>query len=132
MRVTIAASGQGRFQEELDFAEDCYSSGYKPMLLVLDPTPSTKYSDLKKQFERHGGQALSGEEAWQHIASKSGEVMSTFIAKYVKKPLEVVEANDELESLTIKPEDGNFSIFIGDTEIIKRAQLQSDSDSVEI
>lgn len=37
MRVTIAASGQGRFQEELDFAKDCKESGYTPVLLVLDP-----------------------------------------------------------------------------------------------
>ncbi len=28
MRVTIAASGQGRFQEELDFAKDCFTSRY--------------------------------------------------------------------------------------------------------
>lgn len=37
MRVTIAASGQGRFQEELDFAWDCSHSGFTPILLVLDP-----------------------------------------------------------------------------------------------
>ena len=47
MRVTIAASGQGRFQEELDFAQDCHQSGYSPVLLVLDPTPSTRLDDLK-------------------------------------------------------------------------------------
>jgi hypothetical protein len=45
MRVTIAASGQGRFQEELAFARDCYHSGYIPVLLVLDPTPSARSKD---------------------------------------------------------------------------------------
>lgn len=34
LRVTIAASGQGRFSEEMDFAEDCQASGFTPILLV--------------------------------------------------------------------------------------------------
>ena len=35
LRVTIAASGQGRFKEELEFPDDCKASGYVPVLVVL-------------------------------------------------------------------------------------------------
>ena len=34
--MTIAASGQGRWKEELDFPADCKASGYVPVLVVLD------------------------------------------------------------------------------------------------
>ncbi|WP_322493724.1 hypothetical protein [Chloroflexus sp.] len=40
MRVTIAASGQGRWQAENDFPVDCRMSGYVPVLIVFDPTPN--------------------------------------------------------------------------------------------
>ena len=39
LRVTIAASGQGRFAEELSFPVECRASGLTPVLIVLDPTP---------------------------------------------------------------------------------------------
>ncbi|GAG76238.1 unnamed protein product, partial [marine sediment metagenome] len=55
MRVTIAASGQGRFKEELSYAEDCKSSGYKPVLIVLDPTPSARLDELIKEYEEYNG-----------------------------------------------------------------------------
>lgn len=87
LRVTIAASGQGRFREELDFAKDCRESGYNPILLVLDPTPSTRLTDLKAEFERYGGGAFIGGEAWDHIDREAGPIMATFVERYVRKPI---------------------------------------------
>ncbi len=45
LRVTIAASGQGRWGEELDFPVDCANSGYAPILLVLDPTRNWTFAN---------------------------------------------------------------------------------------
>lgn len=93
MRVTIAASGQGRFKEELDFARDCSQSGYTPILLVLDPTPSTKLNDLTAEFSKYGGRAFVGNDAWQHIEEKAGAVMGKFVEKYVRTPLKEVDSS---------------------------------------
>ncbi|MBN9119738.1 MAG: restriction endonuclease [Planctomycetes bacterium] len=81
MRVTIAASGQGRFKEELDFAKDCESSGYTPVLLVLDPTPSVRLDDLSAEYRQYGGTAHIGLDAWKHIEEKAGAVMGRFVEK---------------------------------------------------
>ena len=127
LRVTIAASGQGRFQEELDFAQDCNSSGFIPNLLVLDPTPSAKYDELKRQYEKCGGQALAGEEAWQHIHAKSGGVMSIFVDKYVKTPLTEVENQpEELDSLTLLSDNGQFIVKLGEVTLLARPTYPGD------
>jgi hypothetical protein len=91
LRVTIAASGQGRFGEELDFARDCKESGYVPILLVLDPTPSSRLDDLKAAFERFGGRAHIGSEAWQHLEAEAGTTMATFVDKYVRRPIAALD-----------------------------------------
>lgn len=92
MRVTIAASGQGRFQEELDFARDCYESGYTPILLVLDPTPSSRLENLIAEYSRYGGSAYMGNDAWNHINDRAGNVMGKFVQKYVRTSLEEVDS----------------------------------------
>jgi hypothetical protein len=91
LRVTIAASGQGRFQEELDFARDCALSGYMPILLVLDPTPNHRLEELKVAFEASGGRAYIGDEAWKHIEDEAGETMATFVEKYVRRPIATLD-----------------------------------------
>ena len=42
LRVSVAASGQGRFAEELSFPIECKAAGLTPVLIVLDPTPSSR------------------------------------------------------------------------------------------
>ena len=102
LRVTIAASGQGRFGEELAFAADCHASNFAPVLMVLDPTPSARLDDLERQFRRFGGRAFIGDEAWAHLEDEAGEVMSTFIEKYVRRPIrEIDEHSSELLGLSI-------------------------------
>ena len=92
MRVTIAASGQGRFQEELDFARDCHGSGFTPVLLVLDPTPSARLDDLAAEYTKYGGTAYTGDDAWKHLEEKAGAVMGKFVEKYVRNPLREVDS----------------------------------------
>jgi hypothetical protein len=92
LRVTIAASGQGRFSEELQFAEDCRNSGAIPILVVLDPTPNPRLAGLRAEFLAKGGQAYVGDEAWRHLEQEAGEVMARFIENYVRVPVAQISA----------------------------------------
>lgn len=94
LRVTIAASGQGRFSEELSFPVECQAAGYKPVLLVLDPTPSNKLKELSRRYLDCGGKLFQGENAWKHMEKQAGAVMSVFIKKYIKPAIKLV---DDLE-----------------------------------
>lgn len=91
LRVTIAASGQGRFSEELSFPAECRAAGIKPVLLVLDPTPSSRLTELEAAYVNAGGEAFHGEPAWATMNSAAGQTMSTFINNYIRPPLEHVE-----------------------------------------
>lgn len=117
MRVTAAASGQGRFKEELDFARDCRlsSPGFIPVLLVLDPSSSTRLNDLVAEFSNNGGSAYIGNDAWVHIEQKAGTVMARFVEKYVRTPLLEVQSHfEELSSMNILNSTAQISVQIGD------------------
>lgn len=87
IRLTIAASGQGRWGEELDFPLDCEESGFQPVLLILDGTPNTKMTELANTFLKHGGEVYIGEAAWEHLDELAGKTMSLFLDKYVRAPI---------------------------------------------
>lgn len=116
LRVTIAASGQGRFGEELDFAEDCRASGFRPVLLVLDPTPSNRLEDLSREFGRVGGEAHTGDAAWAHLEAQAGPTMATFVEKYVRRPIAEVDrwAADLLNLKIETADDGAFILTLYD------------------
>ena len=97
LRVTIAASGQGRWREELNFPKDAEASGFKPVLIVLDPTPNPKLTELSEAFTVANGTVYSGEEAWAHLENEAGVTMGQFLTRYVRSPL-----GDLLDSV---PED---------------------------
>ena len=78
LRVTIAASGQGRWAEELDFPLDCEASGYRPALVVLDPTDDPKLSQLRRAFVDAGGFEFVGDAAWEHLEAAAGSTMGKF------------------------------------------------------
>lgn len=120
MRVTIAASGKGRFSEELSFAEDARNSGYTPILLVLDPTPSKKLSKISSEYRSYGGEAYIGDDAWDHLEERAGDTMSEFIEKYVRTPVSNIDENkDQFEKLAIDHDDDDDSVTvtIGNKEI---------------
>src|SRR5580765_4880828 len=92
LRVTIAASGQGRFGEELSFAQDCRGSGVKPVLVVLDPTENGKLTGLQVAYCAAGGDAYVGDAAWAHLEDEAGPTMAAFIERYVRTPVNAVTA----------------------------------------
>lgn len=116
IRVTIAASGQGRWQEELDFPVDCKTSGFKPVLIVLDPTPNPKLAELVAVFQREGGETYIGDAAWKHFEDAAGQVMSLFLEKYVRTPIQqTLESSPNcLPDITFKMSDNIFCISVGE------------------
>lgn len=103
LRVTIAASGQGRFAEELSFPKECKAVGIKPIILVLDSTPSDRLTELSKAYKENGGEVYIGEKAWKYLNAHSGEIISIFIEKYIKSPLLKIakSKNDSLFDLNL-------------------------------
>lgn len=89
-RITIAASGQGRFAEELSFPRDCRTSGYTPVLMVMDPTSNPKLTEITRAFKEAGGMALLGDDVWKHLAEISGPEIATFVRRYIKEPVESI------------------------------------------
>ncbi len=83
IRVTIASSGQGRWQEELEFPVDCRKSGYAPVLVVLDATANPKLAQLESAFLAQRGKVYKGEAAWRHLDEAAGQTMALFLEKYV-------------------------------------------------
>jgi hypothetical protein len=96
LRVTIAASGQGRWDAELEYP-------------------------LKDAFEKAGGTHFVGEHAWTHLEQLAGDTMGVFLEKYVRRPLEslLVEAPpmDDLPPLSLNQEDGFIVVRLGDFEM---------------
>lgn len=144
LRVTIAASGQGRFGEEVQFADDARNSNATPILVVLDPTMNPRLDDLQKAFEAKGGRAYLGKAAWIHLEEEAGETMSKFIEKYVRKPIEVIsQYESELEDRSGKKrlalldlrasyEADKITLHVGEyVREIYRAEVQSLADEDE-
>lgn len=139
IRVTIAASGQGRWKEELDFPTDCKASGFAPVLVVLDPTPNPKLDELQKKFLAEGGEVHIGPEAWKHFDSLAGKTMSRFLQFYVHAPIqellkEVPQEIETLPEIRLKMEEGEFSaILLGEALTVKRRATEEEvSDPDEL
>ena len=88
IRMTIAASGQGRWGEELSFPKDCKASGYVPVLVVLDSTPNAKLEELSRAFLKEDGECYVGAAAWEHLDRLAGQTMASFLDRYVRFPTE--------------------------------------------
>lgn len=95
LRVTIAASGQGRFGEELSFPVECRAAGLTPILVVLDPTPSTRLTELIAKFTASGGRHYVGADAWEHMDSKAGATMAVFLERYIRPPLTEMATHED-------------------------------------
>lgn len=119
MRVTIAASGQGRWREELDFPVDCKESGYIPVLVVLDSTPNPKLLELERAFIAQNGEVYKGAAAWAHLDSLAGPTMALFLENYVRGPIDklVGKASRTLPKFIAMMSDDSISISIGDETI---------------
>ena len=114
IRITIAASGQGRWGEELSFPEQAESAGYTPILLVFDPTPNQKLTEISQVFLDSGGQVFLGEEAWEHVASRANRCMEIFFRRYVRPPLDdLIRSIGNLESIQFSMSESEMQFLIG-------------------
>ena len=136
LRVTIAASGQGRWKEELDFPIDCKASGFVPVLVVLDSTPNDKLAQLEGAFTAQGGHVFIGDAAWQHLEDLAGPTMAKFLDKYVRDPLKqrLNEVPAKLPKFAAEMEGENIKLSIGNEsmtiERTPRADAASDEDEM--
>lgn len=133
LRVTIAASGQGRWGEEIDFPTDCARSGYKPVLVVFDPTPNPKLDELVKVFIDEGGDAFVGDGAWKHLETQAGATMARFLEAYVRRPLAdlMASATSSLPELRASLEGSEMLISVeSDFLRIKRHPQTTAADDV--
>ena len=131
LRVTIAASGQGRWAQELAFPEDCRASDYVPVLVVLDSTPNAKLAELCQAFEAADGEFFVGDSAWEHLNNMAGSTMAKFLDLYVHTPLLAVmeDTPQDLPPLTIRMDSGDLAIDVGDeTFRVSRDHEASDQD----
>lgn len=120
IRVTIAASGQGRWREELDYPIDCQKSGFVPVLIVLDSTPNSKLLELVGAFQRRGGEAYLGDDAWRHLESLAGATMALFLEKYVRSPLDQLlkDATGDLPNFAARAEADHIILVLGKEELV--------------
>lgn len=112
LRVTIAASGQGRFSEELSFPRECKAAGFTPALLVLDPTPSPRLTELAEEFINADGMAMTGEEAWEHIEDNAGQILSTFVTNYIRPAIDAIGVIDNRTPMSLNLSWSEKSISI--------------------
>jgi hypothetical protein len=128
LRVTIAASGQGRWGEEKDYPADCQASGFIPVLLVFDDTQADKLDELSKIFRAKGGEVYVGKDAWRHLEELAGPTMSVFLELYVQTPLRdllaCAPARDDLPDLHLKFHGAQLTVSVGaETLSITRPSL---------
>lgn len=95
LRFTIAASGQGRFAEELSLPVECRAAGLTPVLVVLDPTPSPRLTELIAKFVANEGRHYVGADAWSHMDSKAGKTMAVFLERYIRPPLTEMATHED-------------------------------------
>jgi len=132
IRVTIAASGQGRWREELDFPVDCRVSGYTPVLVVLDPADNPKLQDLIRAFERENGEVYVGDGAWAHLESVAGKTMALFLERYVRAPIDWVlkDCPKQLSDLMLAMREDTVTVSVGgETYSFPRAAVPASEES---
>jgi hypothetical protein len=130
LRVTIAASGQGRWREEIEFPNDCKASGYTPVLVVLDPTPNPKLDELRNVFLRASGEVYIGQDAWSHLKETAGPTTARFLELYVHIPIQSLlkEAPEQLPEISFKMDEAYLTVTI-DGEVLT---VRRDAVSVDI
>jgi hypothetical protein len=136
IRVTIAASGQGRWREELDFPVDCRNSGYVPVLVVLDPTTNPKLTELEQAFKNNGGEVYIGKAAWNHLEGTAGPTLGRFLETYVHTPieqfLESLPTAGQMPELTLNMTDDALLISVDGDLFTSKRVLVAASDVSEI
>jgi hypothetical protein len=135
MRVTIAASGQGRWAEESTFPEDCRFSGYTPILIVLDATANPKLTVLRQAFLNENGECYAGAAAWEHLDGIAGPTMASFLERYIRTPLQSLLASDPiiLPDFTARMSQNDITLTLGDESLMidrskEKAEPEEDAE----
>lgn len=136
LRITIAASGQGRWKEELEFATDASGSGFTPILVVFDDTSNDKLDTIIKAFRAAGGYVYKGQQAWEHLDSVAGPTMAKFIDTYVKQPiqamLDAVPDLDHLPFLKLSVDGTILTVAVGEElHTIERHPSEAEAEPSE-
>lgn len=136
-RLTIASSGQGRWREEMAFPEEVAAAGFKPILLVLDPTDNDKLRQLRAEFSAAGGETYVGEDVWSHLEEQSSSTMKAFITRYVRSPIEELISYDPVDlpdaKLSWDTATNGVSLMIGDQRYdIDRIPPTVNTDDTEV
>lgn len=116
MRMTIAASGQGRFGEELSFPREAAAAGFTPVLIVFDPTPSNRLEELCAAYAEAGGESAVGDDAWALLKNNAEHGMATFIEKYIEPPINAARGGVHGTPGSITLQASNHSISISNGE----------------
>ena len=97
---------------------DAKASGFKPVLVVLDPTPNPKLTELSEAFTKADGVVYSGEDAWAHLENEAGVTMAQFLAMYVRSPLDDLldSVPDNLPDLTLSMKADSVVFKVGPVE----------------
>lgn len=128
LRLMGEELGQARWLDELAFPADCRASGYTPVLVVLDATPGPRLEELRQAYIFAGGEAHTGEQAWQHLATLAGPTMARFLELYVYAPLRtlVSEAPAELPELRLRFASDRLIMEIGaEYLVVQRTDVAS-------
>lgn len=132
IRMTIAASGQGRWGEELTYPIDCKESGFTPVLVVLDSTPNPKLTELTNAFLAQDGEVYIGSDAWAHLDQLAGDTMAHFLEKYVRAPIDhlINDAPLRIPDLRARLGDEEMLIAVGNQElVINRGNVDADDSA---
>ncbi len=135
IRVTIAASGQGRWQEELDFPLDCRRSGFTPVLVCMDSTENPKLTALVRAFHAQRGEVYVGEDAWRHLENLAGDTMARFLDLYVRTPIQDLldKGGDSLPDLAARQRQDCIEISIGGELLhIERLAAEGADDTADV
>jgi len=131
LRVTIAASEQGRWREEMEFPRDCRESGFTPVMVVLDSTANPKLEELRQAFIVAGGEFYIGEAAWNHLAGLAGPTMSRFLEKYVHVPIRALleEAPVQLPGIAMEMDAETLRVTVaGETFTVARRETAEEAE----
>ena len=135
LRVTIAASGQGRWAEETQYPRDCRLSDHTPVLVVLDSTPNPKLTELSTAFTTENGEVYLGDQAWAHLEEAAGTTMFRFLQLYVREPIEslLAEEEEDVGDLHLSRTSDHITIVIdGEVLTIDRAPAEVEHDGDEM
>ena len=95
------------------------------MLIVLDPTPSPRLTQLIAAFNACQGKHYVGADAWAHMDSKAGTTMAVFLERYIRPPLTEMAKYEEAKPEAIQLSWTKDEIHVQGTKANIRVQRKT-------